>query len=261
MSDLLHLPALSWRALAVWRRNVRVWLKGAVWSSVFGDILEPAIWLTGLGYGLGAFINQINGTSYIAFVAPGLLCMGAMWSASFENTYGSFTRMDRQKTYSAIMVTPVSIQEVVAGDILWGATKGTLSGAMMLLVASALGLTDLPQALWCLPLAGLLALVFASISLTLTALSNSYDFFTYYFTIGLTPLIIVSGVWFPQDGLPEALRFVAEGLPLTHAVRIARAAMSGTLTPTLLPSVFWLLLYLFVFFTFAVNLVRKRLIT
>lgn len=261
MPDLFHLPRVGVRTLAVWGRHLRVWLKGAVWSGVLGDLAEPIIYLFGLGYGLGAFVQQINGQSYIEYVAPGLLAMGVMWSASFENTYGSFTRMQRQKTFSAIMMTPVTLEEVVAGDILFGATKSVVGSVMMLLVLGFMDLAVFPSALWVIPLAGLIGLAHAAIALTVTALSPSYDFFTYYFTIILTPVLLLSGAWFPIEQMPGAFQSVAEVLPLTHAVRASRILVQGGEPGGLWASLLWLALYALVFFTLSANLIRRRLIT
>ncbi len=260
MSELFHVPRVGWKALAVWRRNGRVWLKGAVWSSLLGELFEPILYLYGLGYGLGGFIPQIEGQSYLAYVAPGLLVMGALWGASFENTYGSFTRMERQKIYAAIIVTPVTLEEVVAGEIFWGATKASVGGFMMLAVAAVMGLGVFPQALLCLPLAFFAGLVFASMALAVTAFSHNYEFFAYYFNVILMPLFFLSGTWFPVDTLPQALQWAAEVSPLTHAVRMSRALLGGDLGPGLLPSLAWLALYGFVFFTLSANLIRRRLI-
>ncbi len=244
----------------MWGRNIRVWLKGAVWSSLLGELLEPILYLVFLGTGIGAFIPEMEGATYLEYVAPGLLVMGAMWSSSFENTYGSFTRMDRQKTYSAIVVTPVTMEEVVAGDILWGATKGLVAGAMMILVSGVLGIAQFPVALLCLPLSLLIGLVFASMALTVTALANNYEFFAYYFTVVLTPMFFISGTWFPVSTLPGLAQPLSETLPMTQAVTAARLLMAGRLDFEILPCLAWLFLYLFVFFTISVNLVRRRLI-
>ena len=261
IKDLLHLPRVGTRALAVWARHLRVWLKGAVWSGVFGDLIEPVIYLFGLGYGLGAFVSEINGQSYIQYVAPGLLAMGVMWSASFENTYGSFTRMERQKTFSAIMMTPVSLEEVVAGELLFGATKSLVGSLMMLIVLGAMGLADFPGALWVIPLAALIGLSHAAIALTVTALSPSYDFFTYYFTIILTPVLLLSGAWFPVEQMHPLLQQASEILPLTHAVRAARIVLGGAPGTALFPSLLVLCLHTLFFFTLSANLIRRRLIT
>ncbi len=248
------------RALYVVRRNAIVWRHGAMWSSILGDLFEPIIYLFGLGYGLGYFVEDVHGESFVGYIAPGLLAMGAMWSASFENTYSAMTRMDKQKTYDAIMVTPVNIEEVVAGDIIWAATKSAIGGTMMLLVVSVMGLATYPLALLCIPQAFLTGLAFGAISITVTAVARTYDFFTYYFTIVLTPLLLLSEAWYPLDGFPPLLQAAANLSPLTHAVRPMRVFMGGRFTPQAVVSLGALVVFSVAFSILAMVLIRRRLV-
>lgn len=251
---------LSLRALHVWRRNAIVWRYGAMWSSLLGDLFEPILYLYGLGYGLGYFVRDVHGLDYATFIAPGLLAMGAMWSASFENTYAALTRLMRQKTYDAVMVTPVNIEEIVAGDILWAATKSGIGGVMMLLVVTAMGLATFPTALLCIPQAFLTGLAFGALSMVMTGIAPNFDFFTYYFTLLLTPMLLFSGAWYPLDGLPPTLQWAGELSPLTHAVRPMRAFMTGDVGVDALVSVGVLLLETVLFAGIAMALVRRRLV-
>jgi lipooligosaccharide transport system permease protein len=253
------IPKLSTRSFRVWRRNAIVWRHGAMWSSLLGDLFEPILYLYGLGYGLGYFVEDVHGMDYATFIAPGLMAMGAMWSASFENTYAALTRMLKQKTYEAVMVTPINIEEVVGGDILWAATKAGIGAVMMLLVVSWMGLASWPTAIWSIPHAFLAGLTFGAISMAVTAVAPNYDFFMYYFTIGLTPMLLFSGAWYPLDGLPVQLRILSELLPLTHAVRPIRAFLTGT-SAEIWPSVGVLLAYTVIFSFVAMTLVRRRLV-
>lgn len=254
----MNLP--SFRALRVWRRNLIVWRHGAMWSSLFGDLAEPILYLFGLGYGFGFFVEKMDGVDYMQFVAPGVLAMGAMWSASFELTYGAFTRLDRQKTYQAIMVTPVDVEDVVAGDIIWGATKASIGGAMVLVVTASIGVAQFPWALGCLGTAFLAGWAFGAISLTFTAVARNYDFFTYYFTLGLTPIVLLSEAWYPLDGFPVGVQVAAHFSPLTHAVRASRMLMSGRLEPLLGLHLAVLTIYGLVFSLAAIVLIRRRLV-
>lgn len=248
------------RALYVWRRNATVWRYGAMWSSLLGDLFEPILYLYGLGYGLGFFVKDVHGMDYPTFIAPGLLAMGAMWSASFENTYAALTRLMKQKTYEAIMVTPVNPEEIVAGDILWAATKSGIGGVMMLLVVAVMGLATGPWAVLCVPQAFLTGLAFGALSMVVTAVAPNYDFFMYYFTILLTPMLLFSGAWYPLDGLPEVLQTVAEVLPLTHAVRPMRAFITGSVDASAWWSCGVLVLYTALFSVVAMALIRRRLV-
>ena len=225
---ILSLPAFSPRYLHVWRRNSLVWRKLAV-PSMLGNLADPLIYMLGLGYGLGAMLPEVGGLSYIAFIATGIICSSTMMSASFEAMYSGFSRMHVQKTWDAIMNAPVTLDDVVLGEAAWAASKSFLSGMAVLLVAAILGLVQSPVALWAIPVVFLTGLAFAGMGLVMTALSPSYDFFMYYFTLVITPMMLVSGVFFPLEQLPGALQAVTQALPLTHAVQIVRPLMSGAL--------------------------------
>src|SRR5262245_36477481 len=116
------------RWIAVWRRNFLVWRKLIV-ASMLSNLLDPLIMLFGLGYGLGAFLPSMEGMSYLAFFAAGSLCSATMFSASFESMFSGFSRMHGQKTWDAILYAPLTIDDVVAGEIMWAASKAWLSGA------------------------------------------------------------------------------------------------------------------------------------
>lgn len=226
MARHLYPPQISARAIAVWRRNFMVWKKLAI-PSVLGNLADPMIYLFGLGYGLGGLLPQVAGVSYIAFLAAGTVCASTMNAASFEALYSGFSRMHVQKTWEAIMNAPVSLDDVVAGEWLWAAAKATLSGVAILAVIAALGLVASPLALWAVPAIFLTGLCFAALGLIVTALAPSYDFFMYYFTLFVTPMLLLSGVFFPVEQLPEAFRAAAQALPLTHAVQLVRPLLFG----------------------------------
>jgi lipooligosaccharide transport system permease protein len=223
----LAIPEFSFRHLHVWRRNSLVWRKLAI-PSMLGNLADPMLYMLGLGYGLGAMLTDVGGMPYIAFLAAGTVCSSTMMSASFEAMYSGFSRMHVQKTWDAIMNAPVTLDDVLLGEAVWAASKSLLSGTAVLLVAWALGLTQSWLALWVIPIVFLTGLAFAGMGLIMTALSPSYDFFMYYFTLAVTPMMLLCGVFFPLAQLPAPIQAVAQVLPLTHAVELARPLMSGT---------------------------------
>jgi lipooligosaccharide transport system permease protein len=255
----LALPQLSARFVHVWRRNRLVWRKLAI-PSILGNLADPMLYMLGLGYGLGAMLPEVGGTSYIAFLAAGTVCSSTMMSASFEAMYSGFSRMHVQKTWDAILNAPLTLDDVVLGEVVWAASKSFLSGMAVLLVAWALGLVNSALALLVLPLVLLTGLAFAGLGLMMTALSPSYDFFMYYFTLVITPMMLVCGVFFPLEQLPEWLQSVAQVLPLTHAVSIARPAMNGALPDDLAMHILVLVVYAAVGFYIALVLARRRLL-
>ena len=226
MEQLYALPNFSWRAIAVWRRNFLVWRKLAI-PSVLGNLADPMIYLFGLGYGLGSLLPEVGGVSYIVFLASGTVCASTMNAASFEALYSGFSRMHVQKTWEAILNAPVALDDVLAGEWLWAASKATLSGLAIMVVIAALGFISSPLALWAIPVVFLTGLSFAALGLIVTALAPSYDFFMYYFTLFLTPMVLLCGVFFPVEQLPSLLQDVAGQLPLAHAVRLVRPLLLG----------------------------------
>jgi lipooligosaccharide transport system permease protein len=228
--DLFRAPQLSWRWLPVFRRNLLVWRKLAV-PSLVGNIAEPLITLVAFGYGLGALVGQVqlHGTAvpYILFLASGSICMSAMNAASFEALYSAFSRMQVQRTWDGIMNAPVRLDDVVFAEMLWAAFKSLFTSAVILGVMLALGISHSPLLLLALPLLGLVGIVFASIALIFNALAKGYDFFTYYFSLFLTPTMFLSGVFFPRDQLPGVMRAMSDWLPLTAAVELIRPLFLG----------------------------------
>ncbi|WP_126443710.1 ABC transporter permease [Sulfuricystis multivorans] len=250
-------PTLSWRAIAVFRRNLLVWRKLAL-PSLLGNLADPMIYLFGLGYGLGGLLPPIGGMPYIAFLAAGTVCASTMNAASFEALYSAFSRMNVQRTWEAIMNAPLLLDDVLAGECLWAAAKASLSGAAILAVIWALGYVAGPLALLALPAIFLTGLTFAALGLIVTALSPSFDFFMYYFTLFITPMVIVCGVFFPVDQLPAFVQAIAAWLPLSHSVALIRPLIFGHLPADILQHAGALAAITVAAFWIAVVLARRR---
>jgi lipooligosaccharide transport system permease protein len=260
MSAVINvLPQLSLRWLHVWRRNFLVWEKLAI-PSVLGNLADPMIYMFGLGYGLGSLMPQVNGGSYISFLAGGTLCASTMNAATFEALYSGFSRMHVQRTWEAIMNAPLALDDVVAGELVWAATKSLLSGTAILIVIMLLGLAHAPYIVLVLPVIFLAGLTFAALGLVMTTLAPSYDFFMYYFTLFITPMTLLSGVFFPLSQLPQPLQVAAQFLPLTHAVLLVRPLLAGDIPHNALLHVAVLVTITLVAFIAALKLARRRLL-
>ncbi|MFN3376956.1 MAG: ABC transporter permease [Burkholderiaceae bacterium] len=218
-------PQLSRRWWPVFLRNLLVWRKLAV-PSLVGNIAEPLMWLVAFGYGMGALVGQVSAGAqqvpYILFLASGSICMSAMNAASFEALYSAFSRMHVQKTWDGIMNAPVTLDDVVLAEMLWAAFKALFTVTAILGVMLALGISHSPKLLVAWPVLLGVGIMFSSIALIFNALAKGYDFFTYYFTLVLTPMMFLSGVFFPREQLPGWVRSVSEWLPLTNAVELVR---------------------------------------
>jgi lipooligosaccharide transport system permease protein len=246
----------SW--IAVWRRNYLVWKKLAA-ESVLGNIIEPLFYLVGFGVGFGAMLPEVEGVKYIAYLAGGTICYSTMMSASFEVLYSGFARMHVQRTWEGILNAPVSLEDVVFAEWIWAASKSFLSGIAVLLVAVALSLAQSWTMVFILPLAFLIGLTFAGMGLVMTALAKSYDFFMYWFTLALTPMMLVSGVFYPITNMPGWVQAVANALPLTHAVALGRPLLLGRWPEAPLLHVGVLLAYGVAGFAIALHMFRRRL--
>ncbi|WP_258187847.1 ABC transporter permease [Trinickia symbiotica] len=218
------LPANAANWVSVWRRNYLVWRKLAL-ASMFGNLADPMIYLFGLGFGLGLMVGQVDGVPYIAFLAAGTVASSVMMSASFEAMYSGFSRMHVQRTWEAIMHTPLTLGDIVVGEIVWAGSKAILSGAAIMLVAGVLGYARFPSMLLALPVIALAGIAFASLAMVVTAVAPSYDFFMFYQTLVITPMLLLSGIFFPLSKLPEPVQQAALALPLAHAVELIRPAM------------------------------------
>ncbi|GBH25524.1 ABC transporter permease [Burkholderia vietnamiensis] len=222
----IALPANATNWIAVWRRNYLVWRKLAL-ASLFGNLADPMIYLFGLGFGLGLMLGHVDGVSYIAFLAAGTVGSSVMMSASFESMYSGFSRMHVQRTWEAIMHTPLALGDIVLGEIVRGASQALLSGAAIMLVAGLLGYARFPSMLAALPVIALAGLAFASTAMIVTALAPSYDFFMFYQTLVLTPMLLLSGVFFPITQLPPLAQHAAHLLPPANAVELIRPGVRG----------------------------------
>ena len=256
-----RLPEVSGRWWPVFLRNLLVWRKLAI-PSLVGNIAEPLMWLVAFGYGMGALVGQlqVNGqpVPYILFLASGSICMSAMNAASFEALYSAFSRMHVQKTWDGIMNAPVSLDNIVLAEMLWAAFKALFTVTAILGVMLALGISHSPKLLVAWPVLLGVGVMFSSIALIFNALAKGYDFFTYYFTLVLTPMMFLSGVFFPREQLPPLVRHISDWLPLTNAVELVRPLFMDQWPANPLRHALVLVVTTLVAFQLALVLTRKR---
>lgn len=216
----------SLRAFRMWQRNRDVFFR--LWKSeVPGFVAEPFIVLLALGLGLGAYVGFVNGVEYIAFIAPGIVASYAMFTAVFECTYGTFARMEFQNTYDAILATPLSAEDIIAGEVLWAASRSVLTGTVILIIAWAMQLVHSPWALLVPVVCFFLGILFASIALMYTAIVPAIYSFNYFYTLFINPIFFLSGIFFPLDQFPPIVQNLAWISPLTPVVHLMRACFQG----------------------------------
>ncbi|MEE8197179.1 MAG: ABC transporter permease [Acidiferrobacterales bacterium] len=255
----MSLPRLKSRSLAIWKRNALVWRK-LIGPSLMINFGEPLLYLLGLGYGLGLFIGEMAGMDYLTFLASGIVASSAMTTATFEGLYSVYTRMVPQHTYDAMLATPIEVDDILAGEMFWCATKSLINGVAILAVAAALGAVSGPSALLALPIVFLIGLCFAGPAMVISAISPGYDFFNYYFTLAITPMFILCGVFYPVDALPEPLQAFVQLLPLTHAVALVRPLVAGQPLSNVPLHLVVLFAYAVIGYYIAVVFARRRLV-
>ncbi|MDD1672351.1 MAG: ABC transporter permease [Methanomicrobiales archaeon] len=259
MTPIVRIP-FSYRFGKVWRRNLVTFMR--TWKVNFiPPFLEPLLYLLALGLGVGSFITQVEGVSYPRFIAPALISIAVMNAAFFECTYSSYVRMYYQKTFDAMITTPLSIEDVILGELCWGATRSFIYALLMFPVLLAFGVIDLPSSFLIFPFSLLAGFLFASLGMCFTAVSPGIDTLNYPSFLLITPMFLFSGTFFPLNLLPVPVQIVAYGLlPLTHVVAVMRGFCLGILSLDLLLSITWLAIASTLLCPVAIHLMKKRLI-
>jgi len=260
-SDGLAHPLLWRRLYSVWYRHMRVYTRNLV-SNGLPPFLEPLLFLLGVGLGLGKYITEsMEGLAYIEFLGTGLLVTTAMFTASFECTYGTFIRLEYDRVYDGMLAAPITAANLIVGEILWAGTKGFFFSFAVLCILTAFRIVHLPHAMLA-PLVGFLTgVMFASMSLLVTSFVKTINHFNFYMTGFLSPMFFFSGVVFPVGNLPPTMRFVAELVPLTHAVRLVRAACTSRYDVPLLGDLAYIAVFIVVVGALAVRRLRRRLVS
>ncbi|MBN1938260.1 MAG: ABC transporter permease [Candidatus Aminicenantes bacterium] len=252
---------LSRRAFLVFYRNL-VSYKRFVLPTLVGSLVQPVFYLVTFGIGMGAYMGAFGGRGYLFFLVPGVLVSSVMMSSTFECLYGAFVKMIHEKLYDSLIATPVSAEDAVAGDILWGAFRGLISGGLMMIVAFFMGVfpVSFPAGLLLCVLMVLIGIMFGSLAMIVTSYAPNFDFFNYYTELVITPMLFFSGVFFPLDNFPAWMKTLAQFLPLTHAVEVSRAVYSGVYGKGLLLNLGFVLALTLLAARFGLGRMKKRLI-
>jgi lipooligosaccharide transport system permease protein len=246
-------------ALRVWRRNLRVFSK--IWRGALLPLFfDPLFYLVAMGFGLGTYIAHINGVPYRQFIAPGLCGSAVMWASSFEVAWNAYFKMEEARLYDSILATPVEVEDLVTGELLWAGTRAVIYGTTFLIVISAFGLVDSPWAAAMPPFLLLGGLCFATIGLAYTTLIPKMDYFTFYFTLFITPMFLFGGIFFPYNKLPDWAQAIAWLTPLYHLVAVCRQLATGPDGLAVLGNATWLVVVTLAAFAIPVAGMRRRLV-
>ncbi|WP_094227085.1 ABC transporter permease [Methanolobus psychrotolerans] len=258
--DYFRVPGISSRSFKVWQRNKDVFMKD-IKLNFLPPFLEPILYLIALGFGLGKFVESIDGIPYARFIAPALIAVSVMYASFFECSYSSYVRMYYQKTFDAIIATPLTIEDVIAGELLWGATRSVINATVMIPVIALFGLIDMKYSLLIILFALLGGLLFAAIGMCFTALTPNIMSLNYPVLLFITPMFLFSGTFFPLSALPLPIQYFAIAfLPLTHIVNVIRSLSFGILEFSLLFDIAWVLFVSVILLILSINLMKKKLI-
>ena len=221
-------PAL----LRVVERQAHVWRR--LWrGSVFSSFVSPLLFLAAIGLGLGGLVDErtgeVGGVPYLVFVAPGLLAAGAMQAAAGEALWPVMAGIKWLRSFQAMVATPVSAGDVYGGVVVWTVLRTAMSASAFLLVASLLGAVPSPWGVAAVPAAVLCAAAFVAPLAAFAATQETDDAFPVVLRVGIVPLFLFSGTFFPVDELPGWLQPLAAASPLWHGVELCRAATTGVL--------------------------------
>lgn len=255
----ITLPQVSKSAYKVWQRNF-LYFKKNIGTSFFWIIFEPVVYLSAIGFGLGSFVNQMNGVSYIEFFFPALLSTTAMMVSFFEGTYGNFTKLTHQKTYTTIMLTKVGPDDIVIGELLWSASKAFIGVCGVIFIASFFGLVDSFRIIVALPVLFLIAWLFSCLAMIMTSLAVNYDSFIYATSGFIMPMSLLSGTYFPIDQLPGFVRFLSYLSPLTHGVSAVRAIIKGEYNQWIFLHIFILAILGYIAMQFAIHRIKNKIL-
>ena len=252
-------PSLVVRLYSVWYRHMRVYARDLV-SNGLPPFLEPIIFLLGIGFGLGKYVSRMQGLPYVVFLATAMPMTSAMFTASYECTFGTFVRLEFSKTYEGMLAAPLTVADLFVGELLWASSKGFFFGACVIAAMTLFGVAPMPGSLFAPFIGALTALAFGSLSLLVTSFVKNINHFNFYFTGLLSPMFFFCGAVFPLEELPPAARYVSEILPLTHAVRLARALAVGDWRAVLLLDAAFLIVFSVGLGAFAIARLKRRII-
>lgn len=259
-SENIICPPLYRRLYSIWYRHFRVYTSN-LFSNAFPPFVEPLIFLAGIGLGLGHFIDDMEGMPYIKYLGTGLLVTTAMYTSAFECSFGTFIRLEFEKIYDGMLAAPMTVNNLLVGEIIWAGTKGFFFSFAVLCILSAFRIIALTDGLLCPFIGFITGLTFACLSMFITSFVKTINHFNFYFTGLLSPMFFFSGVVFPISSLPDYIQPVAEIVPLTHAVRLSRAVCTGNYKLTLLLDLLYLVVFITCIGTLAIRRLRHRLVS
>ncbi|HEX8802864.1 MAG TPA: ABC transporter permease [Acidimicrobiales bacterium] len=223
------------RSFRVLERNARSYLR--TWPAFLSGFLEPILYLFSIGIGVGALVGDLPGPGgepipYDVFVAPAMLATAGMNATIFDCTIVFFYKYKYAHTFEGMLATPLTVRDVVLGELLWALMRGAIYCLAFLLTMVAMGLVLSWWAVLAVPAAVLIAYAFGGAGLGLTTYMRSFVDFP-YITLAIAPLALFSATFFPLAQYPDALGWIVRASPLYQGVAIERALVLGDVDATI----------------------------
>jgi lipooligosaccharide transport system permease protein len=224
------------RALRIVERNARSYMR--MWPIFLSGLVEPVFYLFSIGIGVGELVGDVPGPGgrpipYDLFVAPAMLATSAMNGTVFDTTFNFFFKFKYAKTFDGMLATPLSVRDVVRGEVTWALVRAMVYAAAFLLTMWAMDLTPSGWTVLALPAALLIGYGFAGAGMGLTTFMRSFVDFD-YIQLAIVPLFLFSATFFPLSQYPATLEWVVRFSPLYQGVALERALILGDIGPEML---------------------------
>ncbi len=210
-----------------WRVAMRHWdvYRQNFLANISPTVSDPLFIVIALGVGLGAYVTEVDGRTYLTYIAAGLTVATALWTAFFETSYGFFIRHTYEGVYHAMLTTPIGPREIILGEYMWVAMKGAGMAGGVTVVLLLCGVVE-PRLAWTVPLTGaLVALACGGIGFIASAMVKNINQFQTVYALVMNPLFFFSGIFFPLEDTPRAVQVICYASPLYHGVRLGQTAL------------------------------------
>lgn len=242
----------------VWLRYFKVFRRSIIYGlvTVFS---EPILYLLSFGFGLSNLIGNLNidgiDVTYRQFIFSGIVAQTVMFQGFFEAAYGSFIRMYYQKVFQAVAVTPITLSEILWGELLWDSSKATFSVSIVLLIGCLSGNFSILGSILCLPFCFIFASIFSALGLLVASKAKTIEEISYPQYLFIFPMFLFCGIFYPLNTLPKIVEQISWIFPLTSVVSLIRSFILG------FPINYMAIVMVIVWFIILIPVSRKAMIS